>query len=226
MNENHTIHLADVPIGGKAGFIWNRLHGDREEICEALLKDGEPVYHVDLHRDLLQARLRKIDDALDRLMSGSYGICSKCGRTIESATLNIDPAWSVCLDCWDNETRSLRPHEKDEGSSGSTILLRNLTQFDTAVVKTQNSVYRILLLDPNTGRALIEGGSYLPEPSEAVIRGSAIPGEMFDEGAIKLGARLEMWAGERIFLTSPILSMEMKHSPTAESVESISEALH
>lgn len=226
MNENHTIHLADVPIGGKAGFIWNRLHGDREEICESLLKDDEPIYHADRQRDLLQARLRKIDDALDRLMSGSYGICSKCGRAIESATLNIDPAWSLCLHCWDKEPLSLRSHEQEEGSSTSKILLRDLIQFDTVVIRTENSVYRILLLDAKTGRALIEGGNYLPEPSEAVIRGSAVPGEMFEEGAIKVGARLEMWAGEKIFLTSPILSMELKHSPSAESLESISEALH
>ena len=67
MNENRTIHLVDVPIGGEAGSMWNRLHGEREEICEALLKQdglvaGEP-------RERLQSRLRKIDDALDRLMS-------------------------------------------------------------------------------------------------------------------------------------------------------------
>ena len=35
MSENRTIHLVEIPIGGKAGFIWNRLHGEREDICEA-----------------------------------------------------------------------------------------------------------------------------------------------------------------------------------------------
>lgn len=65
MNENRTIHLIDVPIGGKNGFVWNRLHSEREEICEALIKVSGPLEEV------LQARLRKIDDALDRLMSGS-----------------------------------------------------------------------------------------------------------------------------------------------------------
>jgi hypothetical protein len=65
MNEN-TIHLAEVPIGGKDGFVWNRLHEEREDICEALSKDCKD------QRELLQSRLRKVDDALDRLMSGSY----------------------------------------------------------------------------------------------------------------------------------------------------------
>jgi hypothetical protein len=64
MNEKHTINLVEIPIGGTGGFIWNRLHDEREEICKALLKDG-----ADQRKQLLQARLRKVDDALDRLMS-------------------------------------------------------------------------------------------------------------------------------------------------------------
>lgn len=62
MNQN-PIHLIEVPIGGKDGFVWNRLHEEREEICEALLKNPKSG------RELLQLRLRKLDDALDRLMS-------------------------------------------------------------------------------------------------------------------------------------------------------------
>src|SRR6185503_9063168 len=40
MTDNHTIHLIEIPIGGRGGLIWNRLHGEREDICEALSKDG------------------------------------------------------------------------------------------------------------------------------------------------------------------------------------------
>ena len=68
MREEQSIHLAEIPIGGQAGFVWNRLHGEREEICEALVKE-----ETDGRRKILQTRLRKVDDALDRLMSGSYG---------------------------------------------------------------------------------------------------------------------------------------------------------
>jgi RNA polymerase-binding transcription factor DksA len=89
MNENRTIHLVDIPIGGKGGNIWNRLHGEREDICEALLKDSAPFFAE--RKQVMQARLRKIDDALDRLMSGSYGNCSKCGRAIDDTRLDIDP---------------------------------------------------------------------------------------------------------------------------------------
>lgn len=61
-----TIRIAEVPLGGNDGFVWNRLHGERENICEALLKDGPKE-----SREMLQARLRRVDDALDRLMSSS-----------------------------------------------------------------------------------------------------------------------------------------------------------
>ena len=64
MSENRTIHLINIPIGGKDGFIWNRLHGEREDICEALSKED-----ADERKKLLQSRLRNVDDALDRLMS-------------------------------------------------------------------------------------------------------------------------------------------------------------
>ena len=66
MREERTIHLAEIPIGGKDGFLWNSLHSEREELCEALVKE-----QIEGRHHLLQARLRSIDDALDRLMSGS-----------------------------------------------------------------------------------------------------------------------------------------------------------
>ena len=73
MIENRKIQLAEVPIGGEAGFIWTRLHGQREDICEALLKPCEPGSRAQQRKQLLQQRLQRIDDALDRLMSSFDG---------------------------------------------------------------------------------------------------------------------------------------------------------
>ena len=219
MNENRTINLAEIPIGGKGGFVWNRLHGEREDICEALLKDSGPV--LDERRERLQARLRKVDDALDRLMSGSYGNCSNCGQSIDEEKLDIDPALALCLNCWASE------HPPVTSSfDSSDVVLESLNPFDTILLRTYNSDYRILLLDPKTGRSLVEGGNYLVEPSEALVRGSAIPGDPFKAGTISIGGRLEMWVDERVFLTSNIKSVHVKHSGDAESVQAISDALH
>src|SRR4051794_26398692 len=101
MREERIIHLAAIPMGGKDGLAWNRLHEEREEICERLLK--EPVY---IGRQILQTRLRKVDDALDRVMSGSYGYCSRCGRAIDSTQLENDPTSAYCHDCRRPESRT------------------------------------------------------------------------------------------------------------------------
>lgn len=100
MKEERTIRLIEIPIGGRGGWIWNRLHGEREDICEALLKT---VPFLEERQPALQARLRMLDDALDRLMSGSYGNCSRCGHAIDEARLEIDPAVTLCLTCWSHE---------------------------------------------------------------------------------------------------------------------------
>ena len=224
MNENRTINLVEIPIGGKSGYIWNRLHGEREDICDALLKDTGTYFEERQH--VLQARLRKVDDALDRLMSGSYGNCSTCGRAIDETRLDIDPALALCLDCWSRETVPAATEEHvSEPSETTELLLESLNSFDTILLRTYNSDYRILLLDPKIGRALVEGGDYLLEPNDALLKGSAAPGEALKPGAICVGGRLEMWINERVFLTSPVKSMFVKHSST-ESVQDISAALH
>jgi hypothetical protein len=212
MSENRTINLIEIPIGGRGGFTWNRLHSEREDICEALSKNG-----VDERNELLQARLRKVDDALDRLMSGSYGNCSNCGQAMDDKRLDIDPALELCLKCWGHEPGS---------DSSSDVVLESLNTFDTIIVQTHNSVYQILLLDPKIGHALVHGGEYLVEPSEALLKGSASLGSEFKVGTISVGCRLEMWIDKSVFLTSPIKSVQVKHNSELESVEDISAALH
>jgi hypothetical protein len=72
--ELQTIELAAIPLRGMAGSVWSRLHGEREDICEALLNERERTPEADERRELLQARLQSIDDALDELMSTSASV--------------------------------------------------------------------------------------------------------------------------------------------------------
>ena len=98
------------------GGVWYRLRSEREDICEALLKESQSVPETQTgfagltnadatgtgnwHGELLQARLGKVDEALDRLMAGTYGECCKCGKWIEDTKLDFDPAIAYCLGCW------------------------------------------------------------------------------------------------------------------------------
>jgi len=108
----------------------------------------------------------------------------------------------------------------------SEVTVERLNQFDTILLQTQNSEYRILVLDPKTGRALVEGGAHFVEPGEALLMGSALPGSDFKSGMICAGCRLEIWADDKVFLTSPIKSLGVKHNPCAESAQSMAAALH
>jgi RNA polymerase-binding transcription factor DksA len=116
MTVNQNRQGADNAFERNGGFVWNRLHSEREDICEALLKGvrtdresrvassgalkEDEIVPEKWRPELLQARLRKVDDALDRLMAGSYGNCARCGRWIEDTKLDFDPAIAFCLGCW------------------------------------------------------------------------------------------------------------------------------
>jgi len=258
MSTNSNIHLIEIPVSGNGGLVWNRLHSEREDICEALLKEPLPgleakesnqliskedaVCTAHWHRELLQSRLRKIDDALDRLMSGSYGNCSKCGRWIEDTKLDFDPAIAFCFDCWDRKQNQDRPnrqttmksqtlpqptpgcvsdHTTEKNDSCESVNLETLAPFDTICARTRNSDYRIFMLDPRTGRALIEGGCEFVEPVEGMVTGSKLASR-FKVGSIETGLRIEFWADGKITSTSPVQSVHVEPFRSGEVVSSLS----
>jgi DnaK suppressor protein len=51
----------------------------------------------------LKERLENISVALDKIRSGKYGICEKCGKPIEQEILDIDPESRMCKDCKEKE---------------------------------------------------------------------------------------------------------------------------
>ena len=100
-----------------SGDVWNRLQELKEEATQELLDEGplcqserEDVREDRLlvadsreiewrHRSQLEARLREITDAQDRLLDGDYGKCIECSEPISSARLAADPVVSLCLTC-------------------------------------------------------------------------------------------------------------------------------
>ncbi|MGI9822661.1 TraR/DksA family transcriptional regulator [Agromyces sp. Marseille-Q5079] len=47
----------------------------------------------------VRAELSDIDHALARIVDGSYGICSNCGKRITVARLDARPTAELCIDC-------------------------------------------------------------------------------------------------------------------------------
>ncbi len=69
---------------------------------------------VDSERDLAQAlderetaALRAIDEALQRIANGTFGLCTDCGAEIPAARLHAAPTAQRCIDC---QTRYERDH--------------------------------------------------------------------------------------------------------------------
>ncbi len=53
-------------------------------------------------------QLRRIEEALDRIESGRYGFCRRCGREIPPERLKVIPETPLCVDCQGFEERRLR----------------------------------------------------------------------------------------------------------------------
>jgi RNA polymerase-binding transcription factor DksA len=104
MNANLQIQPGNGQAQGH-GAVWYELRYEREEVCNALLHERvsgaakESAAEPMVDKETLQTRLRLIDEALDRLMAGTYGDCVQCGRWIEDTKLLVDPALPYCIAC-------------------------------------------------------------------------------------------------------------------------------
>lgn len=109
--------LGDAPLVRTGCEIWEWLQGEKEEVAREILLEG-PLCHAAVsgvqeaeaseengreiewrHRAQLEARLRELNDAQDRLMDGAYGRCTDCGVEIDNGRLSADPASAQCMNC-------------------------------------------------------------------------------------------------------------------------------
>ena len=66
------------PEGPTLSSEWSRLHGVHGELAAASAA---------------------VDAALDRIVSGSYGVCARCGQPIGFARLEARPEATLCIAC-------------------------------------------------------------------------------------------------------------------------------
>jgi hypothetical protein len=98
-------------------------------------------------------------------------------------------------------------------AENNAIALAALQPCDTLLVQTRRSNYRIFLLDPQTGRAVVQGGQYLGEPVEATVTGSTSGGPIVKTGSIDVGHRMEIAVKGKRLTTSPIESFHVERAP-------------
>ncbi|OHA21260.1 MAG: hypothetical protein A2849_00500 [Candidatus Taylorbacteria bacterium RIFCSPHIGHO2_01_FULL_51_15] len=77
---------------------WEPISGvmerpaERDEVADKLESFEENVAIV----RQLELRLAEIQNALERVQGGTYGTCSVCGKEIETARLEANPAAATC----------------------------------------------------------------------------------------------------------------------------------
>jgi hypothetical protein len=79
-------------------------------------------------------------------------------------------------------------------------------------VETRHSTYRLRILDGASRSVLIRGGRLFADDTPARIDGSTIGGSVLASGRIIIGFRLELSAGGRSVVTSPVQSIECDQS--------------
>jgi RNA polymerase-binding transcription factor len=63
-------------------------------------------------RDRERKLIFKIEDALNRLESGEYGICEECGENISIERLKARPVTTLCIECKSSQEMAERKAKK------------------------------------------------------------------------------------------------------------------
>jgi hypothetical protein len=96
------------------------------------------------------------------------------------------------------------------------VQVDELHELESLSVHTRNSVYQIIVRDPEAGEILVRGGARFPTFTPARLCGSSQGGSVVKRAGIYPGFRLEIETEERRrILTSPVVSIEFDR-PSAE----------
>ncbi|MGH7864849.1 MAG: TraR/DksA family transcriptional regulator [Candidatus Binataceae bacterium] len=69
--------------------------------------------------DRERQKIKEIDDALERLDDGSYGVCESCGLEIAEARLDALPFTRLCRDCQQEQEREARTQRRFDDDRGT-----------------------------------------------------------------------------------------------------------
>lgn len=91
-------------------------------------------------------------------------------------------------------------------SAADGIMLRDLDPLTTLLVRTCNSLYRIVISEDTA--VFVQGGQFFPEMTDARLDGSSFGGSFLKMGWIGVGLRMEIWAGGQRIVTSPVCAID------------------
>jgi len=89
------------------------------------------------------------------------------------------------------------------------VELGRLRELDELLIRTRNSVYRIVAIVPGRGEVMIQGGRFFPELTRVRFSGCSLGGAFLKQGGIYAGFRMEIQKGPKTIVTSDVQSIEI-----------------
>jgi len=102
-----------------------------------------------------------------------------------------------------------------EGNDGLDV--RQAEPLLAIVVRTYNSLYRIIPLQRGDCRVLVQGGQFFPQPTEAHFAGSTFGGSFLKMAWIGTGLHMEINANGQRIITSPVRRIGIEREEPASA---------
>lgn len=95
--------LSDFAIKDeKSNDDWNTKYPDinpDERDPEDLVDEVEEYVDLLPQEYALEVKLKNVNEALEKIKKGSYGICENCNKEMPKERLEVNPSAKKCLDC-------------------------------------------------------------------------------------------------------------------------------
>ena len=95
-------------------------------------------------------------------------------------------------------------------SHSDGIGLTAMDALTTLLVRTDNSLYEITILQPHAREVLVQGGAFFPARTRACLSGSSFGGSCLKLGWVGLGLHLEFHTGDQWVITSHVRSIAVE----------------
>jgi hypothetical protein len=102
-----------------------------------------------------------------------------------------------------------------DASAAEGLHLDQLEPLTTVVVRTCNSVYRIIVSERSSVR--VQGGRFFPDMTAAHLNGASAGGSLLKVAWIGIGLCMEISAGGQRIVTSPVCAIDTAPTPSGAS---------
>jgi hypothetical protein len=173
---------------------------------------------IQRHIDLTATRRIPVDMAMYTVPSGPSpqpGLCRETqppyarddggrhgGAGAVNTTISSPRVVAATLDTW-------TAHDWNRG-----VLLRQLAPQDQIIVRTRNTTYEIIVVEPHAASVLIRGGAYFPTLTPARVAGSSLGGGCLKLHGIYAGFQMELITDDLLrVLTTRVRTVSVLPTP-------------